>query len=336
MANISLAIKLGSSSTLIFKQGEGIVLAEPSMVAVQSNGKNKILRAVGSKAKRILGRTDKITQVISPIFQGVIVDAELAEAMLKVFLNKIIPKSIRKPSVKAIVCVPIGISASEAKIFEKVCLNCGIGEVSLVPSVLCGAVGMALPVLSASSSFVVNMGGGTTDLAVISSGNIISGISLGLGGLDLDNAIENFLATEFKLLVGEDSSEKIKLEIASLYKNDTSNTEIFGVDSVTNQSRTDVISSSDLLSIVQEHYHKIAIAIRDTINTCSPEIVADIANEGVYICGGASKIAGLDSFLSDKLSIPVSVDEQAGFIEVIGAGKLLSDNRTFKELNYYL
>lgn len=336
MANMQLAIKMGSSSTLIFKQGEGIVLAEPSMVAVQTNGKNRTLRAVGTRAKRILGRTDKVTEVISPIFRGTIMDAELAEAMLKVFLSKIIPKSIRKPAIRAIVCVPIGISSSEAKAFEKVCLNSGIGEVILVPSALCGAVGMSLPVLSASSSFVVNMGGGTTDLAVISSGNIISGVSLGFGGIDLDTAIENFVATELKLLLGEDSSEKIKTEVASLYKNDTSNTEIFGVDTVTSQSRTDVISSADILNIVEEHYHKIALAMRDIMNTCSPEIVADIANEGAFVCGGASGVAGIEQFISDKLNIPVKVDEQADFIEVVGAGKLLSDARTLKELLYYL
>ncbi len=336
MAAISLAIKLGSSNTLIFKQGEGIVLAEPSMIAIQTNGKNKVVRAVGTRAKRILGRTDKVTEVVSPIFRGVIVDNELAEAMLKVFLSKIIPKSFKKPSVRAIVCVPIGLTASEAKNFEKICLNSGIGEVILVPSVICGAVGMSLPVLSASSNFVVNMGGGTTDLAVISSGNIISGISLGFGGLDLDTAIENFVATELKLLIGEDSSERIKFEIASLYKNDTSNTDIFGVDTITNQSRTDVIGSSDILELVEEHYNKIAIAIKNLMNTCSPEIVADIANEGVYICGGASQVAGIQQFLSNRLAIPVSVDESAGFIEVVGAGKLLSDSRTLKELLYYL
>lgn len=336
MASISLAIKMGSSSTLIYKQGEGIVLSEPSMVAVQTSGKNRIVRAVGTKAKRILGRTDKNTQVVSPIFRGVIIDSQLAEAMLRAFLSKIIEKTFKKPSIRAIVCVPIGISAVEVKNFEKVCLNCGIGEVIFVPSVLCGAVGMSLPVLSSSSSFVVNMGGGTTDIAVVSSGNIISGISLGFGGTDLDTSIENLIATDFKLLIGADVPEKIKIELASLFKNDSSNEEIFGVDTVTNQSRTDVISASDLLPVVEEHYHKLAIAIRDLLNTCSPEIVADVAEKGVYVCGGASGISGLEQFLSAKLGLNVLVDESANFIEVIGAGKLLSDNRTLKELTYYL
>ena len=336
MAGISLAIKMGSSSTLIYKQGEGIVLSEPSMVAVQTSGKNRIVRAVGTKAKRIWGRTDKNTQVVSPIFRGIIIDTQLAEAMLRAFLMKIIPKSFKKPTIRAIVCVPIGISAVEIKNFEKVCINCGIGEVVFVPSALCGAVGMSLPVLSSSSSFVVNMGGGTTDIAVISSGNIISGISLGFGGMDLDTSIENLIATDFKLLIGADIPEKIKIELASLFKNDSSNEEIFGVDTVTNQSRTDVISASDILPVVEEHYHKIAIAIRDLLNTCSPEIVADVAERGVYVCGGASGISGLEQFLATKLGFNVLIDESSNFIEVIGAGKLLSDNRTLKELTYYL
>ena len=336
MATISLAIKLGSSSTLIYKQGEGIVLCEPSMVAVQNSGKSRIVRAVGTKAKRILGRTDKNTQVISPIFRGVVIDSQLAESMLRTFLEKVVPKTFKKPSIRAIVCVPIGISAAEVRNFEKICSNCGIGEIIFVPSVLCGAVGMSLPVLSSTSSFVVNMGGGTTDIAVISSGNIISGISLGFGGTDLDTAIENLIATEFKLLIGADSPEKIKTEIASLYKNDSSNEEIFGVDTITNQSRTDVISASDLYPIAEEHYHKIAIAIRDLLNTCSPEIVADVATSGVHVCGGASGISGLEQFLTTKLGFNVMVDESSNFIEVIGAGKLLSDSRTLKDLLYYL
>ena len=336
MATVSLAIKMGSSSTLIYKQGEGIVLSEPSMVAVQNNGKSRIIRAVGTRAKRILGRTDKNTQVLSPIFRGVIIDTQLAEAMLKNFLEKIIPKTFRRPSVRAIVCVPIGVSALEVKNFEKVCTNCGIGEIVFVPSVMCGAVGMSLPVLSSTSSFVVNMGGGTTDIAVISSGNIISGISLGFGGADLDTAIENMIATEFKLLVGADAPERIKLEIASLYKNDSSNEEIFGVDTITSQSRTDVVAAGDIYPVAQEHYHKIAIAIRDLLNTCSPEVVADVAASGVHVCGGASGIGGLEQFLAGKLGLDVKVDESSNFIEVVGAGKLLSDSRMLKEIVYYL
>jgi len=336
MATISLAIKMGSCSTLIYKQGEGIVLSEPSMVAVQNDGKSRIIRAIGTKAKRILGKTDKNTQVISPIFRGVIIDTQLAEAMLKAFLTKVVPKSFIKPKIRAIVCVPIGISSLEIKNFEKVCTACGITESIFVPSALCGAVGMSLPVLSSDASFVVNMGGGTTDIAVISSGNIISGISVGFGGMDLDTAIENMIATEFKLLIGADSPEKIKLEIASLYKNDSSNEEIFGVDTISSQSRTDVISASDIYPVAEEHYHKIAIAIRDLLNTCSPEVVADIAARGVNVCGGASGISGLDQFLAAKLGLNVSVDESSNFIEIVGAGKLLSDNRTLKEILYYL
>ena len=336
MSNISLAIKMGSSSTLIFKQGEGIVLSEPSMVAVQTSGKNRIVRAIGTRAKRILGRTDNSTEVVSPVFRGVIVDAAICESMLKDFLSKIVPKTFKKPTIKALVCVPIGISAQQAKTFEKVCLAAGVSEVVLVPSVMCGAVGMSLPVLSASSSLVVNLGGGTTDIAVVSSGNIISGISMGFGGDDLDTAIQNAVAQEHKLLLGADSCEKIKTEIASLFKNDSTSIEVFGVDSVTSQSRTDVVFASDILPVIEEHYHKIAIAIRDVVNTCSPEIVADIAQDGAHVCGGASKIAGLDKFLADKLQLSVDIDESANYVEIVGAGKLLSDHRTLKEILYYL
>lgn len=336
MSSISLAIKMGSSSTLIFKQGEGIVLAEPSMVAVQKNGKSSVLRAVGTRAKRIWGRTDKNTEVVSPIYRGVIVDSTLAVEMLKDFLSRVVSNGFRKPKIRAIVCVPIGISEQEAKTFEKVCLATGISEVVLVPSVLCGAVGMSLPVLSASSNFVVNMGGGTTDIAVISSGNIISGISLGFGGIDLDTAIENILAQEHKLLLGADAPEKIKKELSSLYKNDSTNLEVFGVDSVTNSSRSDVVFASDISPAIEDHYYKIAIAMRDLVNTCSPEIVADIAQEGAHICGAASGVPGLDRFLSDKLQLNVKIDESADYVEVIGAGKLLSDNRMLKEITYYL
>lgn len=327
-----IALKMGSSHTSIYRQGDGIVLYEPSLVAYSGIGKNKNIKAIGSKAKRISGRSAEDTITISPIFEGIISDSELASVMLKSFISRIFPKRFVKPRIKAICCIPLGTTLEERKIFERVCYNSQIQEVSLIPSVLCAGVGYNLPISSPSGTLVVNIGGGSTDIAVISLSSIVVGVNIGIGGEHLDVAVQRYVLDKFNLIISKSSAEVIKTEVGSLYSNDSSSTEVVGIDNETKLSRTDVVTSTDVYAAVEHFYGRIADAIQGVINTCSPDIVADINNNGMYLLGGGAAITGAEQYFRRKLNIKVTLEDYTNAIDVIGAGKLLSDPKLQRQL----
>lgn len=329
----SIAIKLGSCNTSIFKQGEGIVLFEPSLVAFAGSGKDREIKAVGNRAKRMQGRTDDQTYVMSPIFEGRITDTELACIMLKSFLNKIIKRGIIKPRIKAVVCIPIGLTLEDRKNFEKVCYSVGIQDVILVPAIICGAIGYNFPVSEPNGACLVNIGGGSTDIAVVSLNSIISGVNIGVGGEVLDKAIEKHMANKFGVQVGLGVAEALKEEIGSLYKNDMSNAEVSGVDVNTKMARNVVVESQDLYEIIENYFSKIVEAIKSVINECPPNIVNDIDNRGIYLMGGNSLMTGVEQYLRKELGLTVKVEDYTTAIDVLGAGKLLSDAKLLKELS---
>ena len=199
----TLIIRMGSSSTTIYREGEGIVLKEASLVAVSGDGKEQVVKAVGDRAKYMQGRTTGDTHIVSPIYEGVINDTELATIMLEFFLNKIYGKSLFRPKICAILSVPIGISLSERKAFEKVCYNAKILDVELIPNVFCGALGMNLDIHTPRGVMVVNIGGTTTNVAVLGLNNILSGACICLGGKNIDVAIENEIKNKFKMKIGD-------------------------------------------------------------------------------------------------------------------------------------
>lgn len=326
-----IALKLGSSYTSIYKMGEGIVLFEPTMVAYTGVGKSRNIKAVGNKAKKILGRTTGQTYVNSPIFEGRVADTDLCVSMLKTFLAKIFPKRIIKPRIKAVVCVPMGLTLSEKKAYEKVCFLSGIQDVVLVPSILCAGLGYNLPITEPSGMMLVNIGGGSTDIAVTSLGGIVDGINLGIGGEMMDTAVEKYILDKYNLIIGKPTAEKIKIEVGSLYCNDMSNTEVMGLDKESKLSRVEVVESKDVYDAIQCYYNKIAEAIQIVLNNCPPNLVEDVTNEGIYMLGGASLITGADQYFRKKLNVNVIVEDPTSAIDVIGAGKLLSDPRLYNE-----
>lgn len=327
-----IAIKLGSSNTSIFKQGEGLVLFEPTMVAYYGEGKNKTIIKVGSGAKRMQGRTDNSTIVKSPIIEGKIADPELATIMVKTFLHRVIPQHIIKPKVKAIVCVPIGLTAKERKLIELVLNTAGIQDVVLIPAIMAGAVGYNLPISDANGLCLVNIGGGSTDIVVSSVNSIISGVNVSIGGQTLDRAIEKAIENHYQLKIGDGVAEKLKEEIGSLYAHDASNAEVGGVDSLTAQPKSVVVDASIVYSAIVDYYDKIASAIQATINSSPANVVEDIQNQGIYIMGGASLITGLEQYLRKRLNLPVLIQDQTTAVDVLGAGKLLSDTQLLKVL----
>ena len=326
----SIAIKLGSSNTSILKQGEGIVLLEPSLVAFTGVGKDKVVKAVGNKAKRMLGRTDGRTQVVSPIKAGKIVDAKLAEVMLNHFLEKVLGRGIVKPKIRAIVCVPLSYSVQDRKLLEEVCYNCGINDVSIVPAIMCGALGYGLPVEEPKGMCLVNIGGGSTDVAVISMNSIIAGVNIGVGGITIDKGIEETLLEKYKLQIGSGVADKLKEDVASLYKNDSSTAEVGGIDIETKMAKDEIITSKDLYDKIDILYSAIIDAIKTVLNNCPPNVVEDVCNSGICLMGGASLVTGVEQYFKKALGISIRIEDYTSAIDVLGAGKLLKDNYLLK------
>ena len=324
MSKQLIALKLGSTTTTIFKQGEGLVLKEPSMIAVSGYLKSREIKAVGKEAKRMQGRTSGSISVVSPINAGVITDTELATAMLKGFLKRISPRQFFKPNIKAILCVPLGISVDEKKAFEKVCYGAGIADVTLIPAIICSAIGDSLPINTSAGKLIVNIGGGCTNIAAMAMNNIITGINISVGGANINTAIEQYVLERFNLHISDGSSEKIKQEVGSLLPNNTATTEVQGVNINTKESESVLISSMDIYPIMTHYYSKIAEAISSVISSCPPDIANDIARDGIYVFGGHSHISGLTKFLRELLKINVLISENAK-TDIFGAAKILDN-----------
>lgn len=328
--SLSVALKLGSCNTSIFKVGEGLVLFEPSMVACLSGLGEKTVVAVGKNAKRMQGRTEDSVTVCSPIFEGRIKDRELATSMLKSYISAVVPNSIIKPKIRAVVCLPMGMTLKERKEVEFVCNHAGIQDVIFVPSIMAGAIGYNLPVVDPVGSCVVNIGGGSTDIATISAGAIISGINIGIGGNVMDSAISHEIESVHGIKIGEGVATEVKEEIGSLYSNDISSAEVAGIDVNTADGRFVVVESNTIYSAIEPYYAKIAEAIKAVILSSPANIVEDIKNRGVYVMGGASLTTGLEQYLRKALNIPVQILDHTTAVDVIGAGMLLQDAKLLK------
>ena len=326
-----IALKLGSTITTIFKQGEGLVLKEPSMIAVSGYLKSREIKAVGKEAKRMQGRTSGNISVVSPINAGIITDTELASSMLKSFLKKIFPRTFLKPNVKALLCVPLGISVEEKKAFEKVCYNAGIADVTLIPAIVCSAIGDNLPINTSTGKLLVNIGGGCTNIAAMAMNSIITGINISVGGTNMNVAIEKYILERFKLFISSGTSEKINKEIGSLLENNNASIEIQGVNIETKESESVIVSSKDIYPIMVHYYSLISDAILSVISTCPPDIQNDITREGIYLYGGHAQISGLSKFLREKLKLNILISEN-GKTDIFGAAKLLDNPTEYHEI----
>jgi len=331
MSKQLIALKLGSTVTTIFKQGEGLVLKEPSLIAVAGALKSREIKAVGKDAERMQGRTSGNIAVLSPINSGFITDSDLATSMLKGFMKKIFPSQLIKPNIKAIVCVPLGISVNEKKVFERVCYNAGIADVTLIPAILCSAIGDDIAINTSTGKLIVNIGGGCTNIAALAMNSIITGINISVGGTNINTAIEKYILERHNLYISQGSSQKIKHEVASLLENDSATTEIQGIDKNSGESNSVVISSKDIYPIIEHYYSKIAQAISSVIANCPPDIANDISHNGVYIFGGNAQISGLTKFMKNKLSIDVNISENAK-TDIFGAAKLLDNPTQYHEI----
>jgi len=318
-----MAIDLGTAHTLVYVQGKGIVLNEPSVVAIEKNS-NKIL-AVGSDAKRMVGRTPGNIAAIRPMKDGVIADFEMAERMLRYFITKVHNRSaFVRPRI--IIGVPSRITQVEQRAVKESAELAGAREVYLIEEPVAAAIGAGLPITEPSGNMVVDIGGGTTDIAVISLGGIVYSESVKVAGDQIDSAIINYVKREYNLLIGEHMAERVKLEIGSAYPlPEKSQMMAKGRDLISGIPRTIELEDTEIREALQESIATIVSAIKVALENTPPELAGDIIDRGIVLTGGGSLLKGLDARLRDETALPiVTVDDPLTSV-VIGVGKTLEE-----------
>lgn len=326
MAAMEIALEIGTSYTSIFLSGQGIVLREPTIVAFQSDAKQRRVRAVGNAALEMLGRTPDKTTVVTPVVDGAIADVDSCTVMLREFIRKLLPDNyLFFPRIKAILGIPTGLSFEERRAYEDVCAAARIAEVTMIENIILSGVGIDLSVASSSGGLVVNIGGGVTEIAALSLGGVITGCGVTIGGNMMDKALIDFLEGKFNVKVGLNAVRKMKHDIGSLHASDNSRYDVEGVDIRTKVPASVTIFATDIRDALLPYYSKICDAIESVINICKPEIAADIYKTGIYVVGGASLIFGLDELMRERLGLHVYIPPDPQYAAILGGGKLLSD-----------
>ncbi len=331
MSTHYIGLKLGCTTTCIYKAGNGIVLKEPSLIAMPTNLKIKDVKAIGHDAKKMVGRTAENVTVYTPIANGTIQYADLAVLMLKNFMKKVFPTRSIGQNIKAILCTPLGLSAEEKKQFEITCFKSGISEVFMVPDILCFAIGSGIDIQSEHSKILVNIGGDATNIAIVSNCAIIKGLNLSIGGSLINAAIAKYIEETYNLSISQDQAEQIKLEICSLIKNYSSSIEITGFNKSSQVFEQAVVSSDELYPIVKLYYAKIAKTINSLIQSCEPEVVSDVLSSGIYFFGNAANMIGFENFMAKETSFKINMPgvEKSN---ILGTGELINQPHLLKKI----
>ncbi len=319
-----IGIDLGTANTLVYVRGKGIVVNEPSVVAV--NQKTGQVVAVGAAAKDMLGRTPAHIIAVRPLVDGVISDFEVTEEMLSYLMkraNEYLPKKFLGPRV--VVGVPSGVTNVEVRAVRDATKNAGAREVYIVEQPMAGAIGIRLPIHEPVGSMVIDIGGGTTDIAVISLGGIVRSKNLKIAGDKLNNDIISYIRNEFKILIGETTAEQVKIDVGLVMPKESVETTIRGRDLITGLPREVVITDSDIREAMASSIESIVESARETLETTPPEILSDIMKRGIHLVGGGALIKGLDDLLRETLNIPVTVAEDPLTAIARGAGVILED-----------
>ena len=320
-----MGIDLGTENTLVFVKGKGIVLREPSVVAM--NNMTKKTLAVGSEAKLMIGRTPGNIVAIRPLKDGVIADFDTAQTMMKNLIEKVSTKNAFK-SPRIIVCYPSGVTEVEKRAIEEATKLSGARDVILMEEPMAAAIGAGLPVSEPTGSMIVDIGGGTTEVAIISLGGIVTSKSLRVAGDELDQSIISYIKKEFNLMVGERTAEQVKMEIGSAYKLDGEEEmimEIKGRDMISGLPKIVEISESQVREALKEPVYQIIESIKTTLEKTPPELAADIMEKGIMLAGGGAYLRGLDVLINKETNMPVHIAEAPLDCVVLGAGKALED-----------
>lgn len=330
-----MAIDLGTANTLVYVKGRGIVLNEPSVVAISDQRGKKQVLAVGEEAKLMLGRTPGSIAAIRPLRDGVIADFEAAEEMIKHFIRKVNNRrGFASPMV--IVCVPSGSTAVERRAIQESAESAGARKVLLIEEPMAAAIGAGLPVTEPSGSMVVDIGGGTTEVAVISLGGIVYARSVRVGGDKMDEAIISYIRRHFNLLIGESSAERIKMEIGAARSPDHEEegpmTEVKGRDLMNGVPREVVVSQRQIAESLAEPVSAIVEAVKVALENTPPELAADIVDKGIVLTGGGSLLSRLDEVLRDATGLPVVVAEEALSCVALGTGRALEEMKRLRQV----
>jgi len=330
-----LSIDLGTANTLIYVRGRGIVLNEPSVVAIREEpGRGgKVLEAVGQEAKNMLGRTPGHITAIRPLKDGVIADFRVTEQMLQYFIKKTHGSRYFRPSPRVLVCVPYGSTQVERRAIRESAEGAGARKVFLVEEPMAAAIGAGMPVHEARGSMVLDVGGGTSEVAVISLNGIVYANSVRIGGDRFDDAIMNYVRRNYGILIGEATAERIKIEIGSAFPlPEEMDMEIKGRDLVRGIPRTLRVSSVEIREALQEPIGNIVNALRESLERTPPELAADIVDRGIFMTGGGALLRGLDLLMREVTNLNIRVANDPLTCVVLGAGKILEHIEDFEKV----
>ncbi len=333
MFSKDLGIDLGTANTLVFMKGKGIIVNEPSVVAVNTIS-HEVL-SVGDEAKQMIGRTPGNIVAIRPMKDGVIADFESTKAMLDYFIKKACPKTTFSNRPRVVVCVPSGVTEVEKRAVIESTIAAGAREKNayLVEEPMAAAIGSGLPVEEPTGNMVVDIGGGTTEVAVISLGGIVTSKSLRIAGDDLDDHIVNYVKKEYSLAIGERSAEDIKMKIASVFEPDPQNLmNIRGRDLITGLPKTITISSVEIFRAIEEPVTSIVDAIKFTLEKTPPELASDIMEAGIMLTGGGALLGNLDKLISYETGMPVHIANEPLNCVAVGTGLVLEHLETLKNV----
>lgn len=327
-----IAIDLGTRTTLIYVNSRGIVLDEPTVVAIDT--KTKKCLAIGDEAKQMLGRTPNEIKAIRPMKDGVIADFEMVELLLRIFIEKVQKKRLfTRPRV--LICVPSGITEVEKRAVRDSAEAAGAREVFLVPEPISAAIGIGLPVHSPTGNMIIDIGGGTTEIAVIALSGIVTNSSIRIAGDEMDDAIIQYIKKNYNLIIGEQTAEAIKINIGNAFPTvEEKAHEVKGRDLVSGIPKTVKLTSHEVREAIQEPLSMITETIRLTLEKTPPELAADIVNNGIYMAGGGSLLRGIDTLVREETNLPVTTADEPNKVVVIGAGKILDDLSKYEKVIY--
>ena len=323
MRTNSVCIDMGSSKTTIYRKDVGIVLREPSVVTL-SRDEKRAIKEVGANAKKLVGRVSDNSEIVKPVFESLVEDEFSASGMIDVFLNKItLHKLSARPSV--LMNVPCGIDSTGLRRFERVLKDADVTDYNLVESPILTALGLGIP-LTSSPSFIIDIGGGTTEIAAVSSDGIICGISVNMGGISIDRMLKYYIEEAFSLKIGDLTAEKVKLTIGSLLGDDELTMIVDGSDLYSGRPRAESMMGKDVLKPISAFFDKIFQIAGMVMAKLPAEVAADVRRSGVYISGGVSKMVGLEDYFYEKMGMRANIAENGEYTVALGGGILLSDD----------
>ncbi|MDD5645092.1 MAG: rod shape-determining protein [bacterium] len=325
-----IGIDLGTANTLVYVKGRGIVLCEPSVVAIQEGTTNVL--AVGEEAKRMLGRTPGNIVAVRPMKDGVIFDFEITENMLRYFIQKVHNrKALVRPRI--VIAVPSGITEVEKRAVIESSEHAGARKVFLVEEPMAAAIGVGLPVQEPAGNMIVDIGGGTTEVAIISLAGIVFSRSIRTGGDEMDEAIIKYMNRQYNLLIGKNTAENIKIKIGSAYKLDEEiSIEVKGRDQIAGLPKTLTVRSEEIREALMQPVNTIIEVVRTSLERCPPELAADLVDRGIVIAGGGALMKGIDKLLAEETGLPIHVADDPLSAVALGAGKVLDELKFLEKI----